>query len=212
MIPVGKIEFAPDYRSPMAFSPFGRTPLAPRRVPDNDNARPRVVALSGAAGSGKSTVADYLVRNGFTRVKFAAPLKAMCSAIGLTDAHIEGELKEQPCALLQGKTPRYAMQTLGTEWGRALLGDDFWVGLWRQAANDVLESGGSVVVDDCRFPNEAAVVRKMGGDIIRLSGRGGISGGHSSERLDFVPDAVIENDGSIDDLYVEVEKVLARWC
>ena len=42
----------------------------------------------------------------------------MLYQLGLGEAHIEGALKEVPCELLGGKTPRYAMQTLGTEWGR----------------------------------------------------------------------------------------------
>src|SRR5690606_29421122 len=120
----------------------------------------------------------------------------MMRAIGLTEEHIEGSMKEEPCPLLQGKTPRHAMQTLGTQWGRDCIGEDFWVNLWRYAANDVLELGGRVVTDDCRFPNEAEAVRRMGGDIYRLVGRGGISGTHESERMEFEPDCLIHNEGS----------------
>jgi hypothetical protein len=79
----------------------------------------RLIALTGYAGSGKSTLADILAcEHGFTVVKFAGPLKAMLRALGLDEREIEGDLKEQPCQLLAGHTPRRAMQTLGTEWGR----------------------------------------------------------------------------------------------
>lgn len=177
----------------------------------NDNL-PRVVALTGAAGSGKTTAADILIRDyGYVRVKFAAPLKAMCRAIGLTDEHIEGSLKEVPCAILQGKTPRYAMQTLGTEWGRDTIGPKFWTGLWEDAALGVLFAGERIVVDDCRFPNEAEVVREMGGVIYRLEGRGGIAGGHSSEKLSFDPDAVIHNFGGKEQLAGALAGLLAFW-
>lgn len=188
-------------------------------VPANDNrpgapseALPLVVALSGAAGSGKSTAAQYLVdRHGYTRVRFAGPLKAAMAALGLSDRQIEGDMKEAPAAILCGKTPRYAMQTLGSEWGRNTIGEDFWIGLWRHAATDIIEGGGRVVVDDCRFPNEAAAIRKMGGDIYRLTGRGGIAGGHESERMDFIPDVHIDNSGSVSELRRALIEALVRW-
>lgn len=168
---------------------------------------PPVIALSGAAGSGKSTVSELLAtRFGYRKSKFAKPLKDMCRALGMTDAMIEGNQKELPVGWLGGKTPRHAMQTLGTEWGRYCMGDEFWVDLWE---HDV--TGGRVVVDDCRFPNEAARVRRMGGRIIRLVGRGGIAGGHVSERIDFIADEVIENDGSIAELQEKVARVVEGW-
>jgi hypothetical protein len=125
---------------------------------------PQIIALVGNAGAGKSTVAEYLVKvHGYQVVKFAGPLKTMLRAIGLTDDEIEGAKKEQPSGMLCGKTPRHAMVTLGTEWGRDLIGDDFWAGLWRDQVAGVLWHGGRVVVDDCRFPNEYASVQAMSG-------------------------------------------------
>ncbi|WP_209088016.1 deoxynucleotide monophosphate kinase [Agrobacterium tumefaciens] len=125
---------------------------------------PPVIALTGLAGSGKSTASKYLVEtHGYQLVKFAGPLKDMLRAIGLGEGHIEGAHKETDLAMLSGHTPRHAMQTLGTEWGRKCMGDDFWVNLWRSRADGVLAFGGRVVVDDCRFQNEADEVRKLGG-------------------------------------------------
>lgn len=187
-------------------APWG-LPAAPAIRPALSFAHlPPVVALSGAAGSGKSTVSEYLaVRYGYTRTKFAKPMKDMCRAIGMTEAMIEGEEKEVPVDWLGGKTPRYAMQRLGTEFGRDCMGEDFWVDLWRESA--VLPT----VVDDCRFPNEAAAVRRMGGRVLRLTGRGGIAGGHSSEASDFIADDVIENTGTIAELQARVAEVIEGW-
>ena len=181
------------------------TPAAIRPTLNFDHL-PRVIALSGAAGSGKSTVSDFLaVRLGYRKTKFAAPLKDMCRAIGMTEAMIEGDQKEVPQDWLGGKTPRYLMQRLGTEFGRDCMGDDFWVDLWERAAQ------GRVIVDDCRFANEAARVRRLGGRVIRLTGRGGIAGGHVSEQVNFIADAVIENTGTIAELQARVLEVIEGW-
>lgn len=127
-----------------------------------------IIGLTGLAGSGKTTVAKHLCnRHGFERVRFAGPLKDMMRALGLSDAEIDGDRKEQPCDLLCGKTPRWAMQSVGTEWGRELIGPDIWIRAWR-AAVDRLPSAVPVVVDDCRFPNEADTIRAMGGYIVAV--------------------------------------------
>lgn len=187
--------------------------LAPRpRQPANDN-YPRLVALTGAAGSGKSTATKFLVeRHGYTLVKFAGPLKDMLRAAGLSEGNIEGESKESPLALLGGKTPRRAMQTLGTEWGRNCMGEDFWINIWRSRVEAIVAFTGRVVVDDCRFPNEAAAIRQLGGMIIKLEGRGGIAGAHASEAGCGQHDAVVTNDGGLVELYAGVEEEVRRWA
>lgn len=163
----------------------------------------QIVALVGKAGSGKSTAAEYLMaEGGFRRVKFADPLKDMLRAIGLGEEEIEGSLKNEPCAILNGQSPRYAMITLGTEWGRNLIGPDFWTNLWVRRAT----SKRLVVVDDCRFLNEAAIVRQNGGIIIRIirpDASGGTNyGTHVSEteQDQIKADFEVENTGTIDDL------------
>ena len=46
----------------------------------------KVIGLHGKAGSGKDTVADYLVANhGFEKISFATTLKAMLAAGGFTE-------------------------------------------------------------------------------------------------------------------------------
>lgn len=194
---VGKVVFPPS-TNPQA-----------RAIPQaaNDNT-PRIIALTGLAGSGKSTAADYLIAvHGFTRVRFAGPLKAMMRALGLSDRHIEGDMKEVPHEMLCGKTPRQAMQTLGTEWGRKLIGDDFWINTWHQDAG----RHSRVVVDDCRFPNEAAAVRKLGGEVWRIEGRGGIAGNHASEVGCGYAEVVIDNSGERAALQAAVDGALLAW-
>lgn len=146
---------------------------------------PRVIALIGNAGAGKSTVAEYLTKvHGYKVVKFAGPLKNMLRAIGLDDDELEGHLKEVPCDLLCGKTPRHAMVTLGTEWARDMIGENFWAGLWQEETALHINSGYNIVVDDCRYGNELAAVREMGGlpwHIVRPDHAGSSIPSHRSE-------------------------------
>ena len=154
----------------------------------------KLIALTGPAGSGKTTAAEALMEQGWTRVKFAATLKNMARCMGLTDDHIEGHLKEEPVEWLGGRTPRYVMQSLGTEWGRRMIHPQVWVWITQREILSNLAHGRHVVVDDCRFDNEAAMIRQLGGKIVRLEGRGGIAGGHESEKGVSEWDMTIRND------------------
>ncbi|MEM9522766.1 MAG: deoxynucleotide monophosphate kinase [Pseudomonadota bacterium] len=179
--------------------------------------RPTLVGLCGLAGSGKSTVAEMLVREGFERRKFAGPLKDALRSILFSagassetiERMIEGDLKETPTELLAGQTPRHAMQTLGTEWGRSCMSPGFWVDLALAGVEAARAAGVShVVIDDVRFANEARAIRAAGGVTVRITGRGGISGGHVSELLYFEPDLTLCNRGSIADLKGAVADLL----
>jgi hypothetical protein len=174
--------------------------------------KPKLIAFFGPKGCGKSTAAKYLTdRRSFVGHKFAATLKNMLYELGIGREHIEGQLKETPCDLLCGKTPRHAMQTLGTQWGRELIGDNFWVGIWSKDVQTLFKRHHDVVTDDLRFPNEADAVRKLGGTIVRLYGRNDAHGDkHESEghydKLQF--DYVIHNRGTIMDLHSAIEELL----
>jgi hypothetical protein len=153
---------------------------------------PRVIALTGLIGSGKTTAANVLtVEFGYERVRFAGPLKAMLRAIGLEHDYVDGDKKETPHPLLCHRTPRHAMQTLGTEWGRNCIGPDFWVQAWLKA----IEGKNRVVVDDCRFPNEGVAVRMLGGKVWHVI-RPDVSQqqAHASEGQPMPHDRILVND------------------
>lgn len=161
-----------------------------------------IVGIIGFAHVGKSQVAQTLIDEyNFTLIKFADGLKNMLRAIGLTEEEIEGQLKEKPCEKLGGQTPRHAMITLGTDWGRKLIHEDLWVLAWRKYA---LESTTErIVVDDCRFLNEAGMIRRLGGVIwhVERPGYGPVKHHQSElEHLQIRTDALLKNDGSVDQL------------
>lgn len=133
---------------------------------------PIVTGLIGLKGCGKSTVARVFADHGFTIVSLSSPLKAMLGVLlGARGVSAEesarmltGDKKEQPHWALNGRSPRQAMQWLGTEWGRDLMAPTFWVDTWRDQAM----RHSRVVVDDVRFPNEVEAIRSMGGTLIRV--------------------------------------------
>jgi len=157
-----------------------------------------LIAFSGRAGAGKTTAAWFFERHGFVRTRFAGPLKDMIRALGLSEQEIDGDLKEKPCALLGGATPRHAMQTLGTEWGRELIHPELWAVIWQDRARRLLDMGRSVVVDDCRFPNEVVAIKALGGKIVRIHTTDPASPGaaHCSETQNLPFDATVLNEGT----------------
>lgn len=189
--------------------------IAARHVPvirKEYNATPArtIVAFTGLAGAGKTTAAAHLVvRRGFKRVRFAGPLKAMMAASGLSQREIDGDLKDLPCDLLGGKTPRWAMQSLGTEWGRNLISSDLWIRAWQKAVAAV-PAGVPVVVDDCRFPNEADAVVAAGGILVRIERPAVVKEGyqHSSEGYILVAARILHNTLSEQNLREQVDVLL----
>jgi hypothetical protein len=172
---------------------------------------PPLVVLNGLPHSGKGVVADFLInKHGFTRHKLAKPIKDMLRALpGITEEHIEGNLKELPTPLLNGKSPRWAMQTLGKQWRETMESDDpnapdFLCVLWGNG-----RPPGPVVVDDLRYPQEVTFFKKLGAKILRIE-RPDVSApdtGHEAEKQQLRVDGVLQNTGTIEDL-----EVVAAMC
>ncbi|MDE2103130.1 MAG: hypothetical protein KGL39_38145 [Patescibacteria group bacterium] len=132
-----------------------------------------LVGFAGRKRAGKDTAGAALVARGYKRLSFAGPLKAMLRALlmeqgvlpSVIEAMIEGDLREVPSDHLGGCTPRHAMQTLGTQWGRELIQRDLWV---NAAITSARHSGSPVVFTDVRFQNEVDAIRQAGGIVIRI--------------------------------------------
>lgn len=167
-----------------------------------------IIGFAGRAGAGKTTAAQHLVQHhGFERVRFAGPLKAMMRALGCTEEEVDGARKEMPCDLLGGRTPRQAMQWLGTEWGREMIAPDLWTRAWEYAA----AGKPRVVVDDVRFPNEVEAVRRLGGVVVQLvapMNQSAMFASHVSEAgiLDF--DRVMNNNMGMR-FFSDLDKILS---
>lgn len=134
--------------------------------------KPLLIGLVGLAGAGKSTTAAHLEdQYAFIELAFADPIVDMIGAL-FAEADIDGawmverQLKELPTPL--GVSYRRLAQTLGTGWGRGMLGADFWIRMLAHRLDRPHLVGENVVVSDVRFPNEAAFIRARGGVLVRV--------------------------------------------
>lgn len=186
----------------------------------NLDSAPLLIALtSPAMGSGKSTVARYLVEcHGFALLKFAGPLKNMVRSLlrdigtdrATVERCIESDLKEVQVPGL-GCTPRWLMQSLGNEWGRQCIREDLWVRLTAIAVLERLGAGVPVVIDDLRYRNEYDAIRELGGRVVRVVRTGVLrTTSHASEGAldEAAVDATLHNHGSFADLHDHVDDML----
>ena len=179
-----------------------------------------IVSIIGRKGSGKNTAADLLIKEyGFKEYKFADPLKNMLREYyrycGLDsneiERRIEGDRKESPDKYLRGKTPRHAMQTLGTEW-RDTISPDLWAYALRDNISK-LPPGARVVITDNRFPHECDVLDVLFSPIyVRIFRKQADENPdmHPSERsLDNMHyHSVIHNDYSIERLEERMRQIM----
>jgi hypothetical protein len=193
--------------------------------------RTPIVGITGRAGSGKTTASNWFLRNhkNCIALSFARPLKRMMlelirDAVPKNWPHSPSaymtnpDLKNEPIPFLGNQTARRIMQTLGTEWGRNAVHPDFWVDM---AATRVERTLGSpfhqgedmhvrIVFDDVRFANEADMIRRYGGTILRLERADAAPvEAHASETLDFGHDTLLRNDS--DDVEAFYARLAEIW-
>lgn len=189
----------------------------------------RVIGLTGYARSGKNTVATLIAKmSPGLRVKeiaFADAIKVSAArALGVpfngdqvgTSAVREWadrfkaehviEVTESG-ETIHRITGREFLQRYGTEAHRELFDDDFWVNVVDLDPPDV----DLLLVTDVRFPNEARHIREAGGEVWKVMRADAMpANDHDSERPlpDELVDRTVNNEGTLDDLEVEVEKVV----
>lgn len=126
-------------------------------------------------------------------------------------------------------TPRWVLQYWGTEVCRRGFHDDIWIASLEARLRN---SKDNIVISDCRFPNEIKAIKEAGGKVIWVqrgelpwwhefavrANQGNLDAKqvltshniHASETawVGTVFDAIIDNNGSIDDLYKQLASVV----
>lgn len=136
-----------------------------------------IIGLVGHIGSGKGSVADFLVEaHGFMKESFARSVKDAVSIIfGWDRASLEGDTihsrkwREEPDAWWSERmgrnfSPREALQLMGTEAGRDIFHKDLWIYSMERRIN----IHKKYVIADVRFLNEIESIKKLGGYIVRV--------------------------------------------
>jgi hypothetical protein len=138
-----------------------------------------IIGVCGLIGSGKDTIADYLVNiHQFRRESFAHTLKDAVSAVfGWDRELLEGRTKHSRAWREQvdpwwaerlgmpDLTPRWVLQYWGTEVVRKGFHDNTWIA---SVENKLRKTSDDIVISDCRFPNEIAAIKNAGGIVIRV--------------------------------------------
>lgn len=136
-----------------------------------------IIGICGFIGSGKDTVAEYLVNNkGFVRESYAGTLKdAVSNVFGWNREWLEGltpdarEWREQVDPWWAKRlniphlTPRWVLQQWGTDVCRKSFHNDIWIA---SVENKLRDNKNNIVISDCRFPNEITSIKKQGGIVI----------------------------------------------
>jgi hypothetical protein len=142
-----------------------------------------IIGLTGRAQAGKDSTGTILVGEyGYTRYAFADALKSMAAVLNpiiYFDPNDDGTVRLKQMVREEGMDAakshpevRRFLQVLGTEAVRDHLGEDAWVeALKFQMTKDGnmdrqgVAYGAKVVITDVRFPNEAAWVKRAGGEL-----------------------------------------------
>ena len=202
-----------------------------------------IIGICGFIGSGKDTVADFLVNfHEFRRESFASTLKDSVAAVfGWDRTMLEGrtaearEWREQVDPWWAERldmptlTPRWVLQYWGTEVCRRSFHDDIWIA---SLENKLRNSKDNIVISDCRFPNEIQAIKKAGGQIVwvqrgalpewyddAVSANQGHNIGINNMKLRKIHasewawlgnefDHVIDNNGTIDELFKQAQSLV----
>lgn len=191
-----------------------------------------IIGICGFAGSGKDTLANYLIEHhGYVKLSFAGAVKDACSAIfGWDRTMLEGDTKESRAWRevedpwwsvrlgMPGFSPRKALQLMGTDIMRNHFHDEIWIAV----VENKLRKYSKVVITDCRFPNEVTLIKRLGGKVLHITrgelppwfhdvqyeGKEAPKEIHVSETA-WIPSTAtaihIANDTTLEDLYKKIE-------
>ena len=155
--------------------------IAAREVRYTEPSRLRVYGFVGYAGSGKTTASEYLLDAAVMRglrackLSFAHALRTICMIAYPwvpreyfcgNKAQKETQIPGMP----EGMTGRKILQLIGTEAFRSI-NDETWIRIVEHQIKQSEERQNTdvIVIDDVRFPNEHAMLKRLGATTIRCN-------------------------------------------
>ena len=133
-----------------------------------------LTAFVAIKGSGKTEACKYIesIDPDAVRVNFKDALihEIQITMPGvLTELSFIYDLSVEELFVKKPPAVRALMQNFGTDLRRQYdRQPDYWVEKWMEIAKKEIEKGNHVLVDDCRFLNEAEAVRELGGKLIKI--------------------------------------------
>lgn len=173
-----------------------------------------IIGFAGKKRSGKDSAAQYLMsKYPFKRYAFGDPVKEICRILfGWNEDQLFGEKKEEITSL--GISPRESFQKIGTDFGRDGINQLFpnlkieagslWIEIFKRSSQNK-----NLVISDVRFQNEANAIKELGGHVIYIDSKYSIDDCHLSEMINISYDYKLENYGTIDEFYQNIESILS---
>jgi len=172
------------------------------------------IGIGGKKESGKTTVANYYqFEFKFQEMGFSDPLNDVLTVLNpfvMIQASGHDMLRYAEVVGSRGFTKakeipevRRLLQYIGTEVGRQMFHEDFWVDIVAERVSRLTDEGHNVALTGVRYKNEIDMVRRLGGSTLYIT-RPGISeiSEHASENSLTADDFehVIDNDKGIAEL------------
>lgn len=177
--------------------------------------KPKLIGFAGRARSGKDTAAKWISEHRhYYHYSFAAPIKRAVAAMLDIDLDELERVKDLHIEEL-GTTPRYMMQTMGTEWGRKVVHPELWVRLAKRELDTLSPKYPGMVISDVRFENEATWIRSEGGSIVHIERPYYLAEipnpKHSSEHgvVFGTRDVGLRNEGTLEDYLNNISRVFS---
>ena len=177
-----------------------------------------ILILNGCPGSGKDTVSDYLVANyNYKTIAFKdSAYKAVYEHYNITkeeymSLYNDRDLKDKPSDLLEGHSPRCAMQYVIEQVKKPKYGKDYLA----KATIEIIQKDvyNDYVISDLGLPEEEIAVhyylRKEKYQIIYIN-RNGYDFSKDTRSKRQIIHNTIDNNSDLDHLYKQVDKILKK--
>lgn len=177
----------------------------------------KIIGICGAIGAGKDSAADHLVeKHQFVKESLAAPMKEMVRelfAIPPENLYGSQEQKAKPLWHLPKNdglshwSAREVLEFFGSDACRTI-NPNVWVNaMFRR----LRETASDIVICDVRFQNEADMLRRLGGSVIRVVKSGSEEPGTQHFSGLWFKNAVVDHEivaADLDQLYSKIDTFL----